>query len=185
MTMKVICEDGLTIDCTDFKAIDTGIVLIGGEEEHGAVGYVPNERLEYVLPDDVVALEHDRLGVPAPDIGSADELESRLGTFLDEIESLREGLDRQVEDLIDEDAVEDEDAERQDRLYERRWTITGRSNRSASAPSSSNNCHSQSSRPERKHRRRPVPIPAIPKKRQPKNRSASRPPQRRNPAHPR
>ncbi|RLM88532.1 hypothetical protein D3D02_11050 [Halobellus sp. Atlit-38R] len=121
--MKVICEDGLIIDCTDFKAIDTGIVLIGGEEENGAVGYVPNERLEYVLPDDVVALEHDRLGVPAPEIGSADELESRLGTFLDEIESLREGLDRQVEDLIDEGTVEDEDVERQDRLYERRRTI--------------------------------------------------------------
>ena len=101
-TMKVICEDGLTIDCTEFKAIDTGIVLIGGEDESGAVGYVPNERLVYVLPDDVVALEHDRLGVPAPEISSADELESRLGTFLDEIEILRESLDRQVEDLIGE-----------------------------------------------------------------------------------
>lgn len=123
-TMKVICEDGLTIDCTEFKAIDTGIVLIGGEDESGAVGYVPNERLVYVLPDDVVALEHDRLGVPAPEISSADELESRLGTFLDEIEILRESLDRQVEDLIGEgEPTDEEDVERQDRLYERRRTI--------------------------------------------------------------
>ncbi|RLM53815.1 helix-hairpin-helix domain-containing protein [Halobellus sp. Atlit-31R] len=122
--MKVICEDGLTIDCTDFKAIDTGIILLGGEDDNGAVGYVPNERLEYVLSDDVVELEHDRLGVPAPEIGSTEELESRLDAFIEDIGTLRESLDRQVEDLIDEGAPFDqENLERRDRLYERRRTI--------------------------------------------------------------
>jgi predicted flap endonuclease-1-like 5' DNA nuclease len=122
--MKILCEDGLVLDCTDFKAIDTGVIVIGGEEDQGAVGYVPNERVEYVLPDEVVEVEHERLGVPAPELRSAEELEARLDAFVDELEALRENLDRQVEDLIDEGAPLDEgDVEGRDRLYERRREI--------------------------------------------------------------
>jgi predicted flap endonuclease-1-like 5' DNA nuclease len=122
--MKALCNDGLVIDCTDFKAIDTGVVLLGGDEKQGAVGFVPGERLDYVLPDDVVEREYDRLGVPAAEVASAEELESRLGTFVDELDALRESLDRQVEDLVEEgEPVTADDVERRDSLYERRREV--------------------------------------------------------------
>jgi len=123
--MKAICENELVLDCTDYKAIDSGVVLLGDEEGSDVVAFVPNEKLEYVLPDDVVEREYERLGLPAPTIRSPEELEPRLETFAEEIDDLREHLDRQVEDLIDEDATfeEDADPERQERLRERRRTI--------------------------------------------------------------
>lgn len=124
--MKAICENELVLDCTDYKAIDSGVVLLGDEEEGSdVVAFIPNEKLEYVLPDDVVEREYERLGLPAPEIRSPEELETRLEAFAEEIDDLREHLDRQVEDLIDEDATfeEDADPERQERLRERRRTI--------------------------------------------------------------
>ena len=124
--MKAICENELVLDCTDYKAIDSGVVLLGDEEEGSdVVAFIPNEKLEYVLPDDVVEREYERLGLPAPEIRSPEELETRLEAFAEEIDDLREHLDRQVEDLIDEDATfaEDADHERQERLRERRRTI--------------------------------------------------------------
>lgn len=30
--MKAICENELVLDCTDYKAIDSGVVLLGDEE---------------------------------------------------------------------------------------------------------------------------------------------------------
>ncbi|MFC7069580.1 helix-hairpin-helix domain-containing protein [Halobaculum lipolyticum] len=124
--MKAICGDGLVLECTDFRATETGVVLLGGEEGDQAVGFVPTERIEVVVPDDVAEREHDRLGIPEPAIESAADLEARLDEFAGELGELRSALDSQVEDLVDEGAsVDDEetDAERRERLRERRQTI--------------------------------------------------------------
>lgn len=122
--MKAICEDELVIDCMDYKAIDSGVILMGDEERKDVIAFIPNEKLEYLLPDDVVEREHERLGLPTPEISSPEDLESRLEEFAGEIDALREQLDQQVEDLIDEGAtLDEEDLERQDRLRERRRTI--------------------------------------------------------------
>lgn len=122
--MKAICEDELVIDCAGYKAIDSGVVLMGDEERDDVIAFIPSEKLEYLLPDEVVEREYERLGLPAPEISSPEELESRLDEFATEVDELREHLDRQVEDLIDEGATFDEEnLERQERLRERRRTI--------------------------------------------------------------
>jgi predicted flap endonuclease-1-like 5' DNA nuclease len=122
--MKAICEDELVIDCTEYKAIESGVILMGDEDRNDVIAFVPSEKLEYLLPDEVVEREYERLGLPAPDISSPEELESRLDEFATEIGELREQLDRQVEELIDEGATFDEEnLERQERLRERRRTI--------------------------------------------------------------
>jgi predicted flap endonuclease-1-like 5' DNA nuclease len=122
--MKAICENDLVLDCAGFKAIDSGVVLLGTKKKGAPVGFVPNDRLRYLLPDDVVEREHERLGLPAPTIDSSEELERRLADFSAEIESLTESLDRQVRDLIDESGTVGEgDPERRARLDERRRTI--------------------------------------------------------------
>jgi hypothetical protein len=54
---KTIYENELVVDCVDFKTIDTGVILIGNADNNEAVGYVPNERLHYALPDETVEIE--------------------------------------------------------------------------------------------------------------------------------
>jgi predicted flap endonuclease-1-like 5' DNA nuclease len=121
--MKAICENELVIDCAGYKALDSGVVLTGDEDRSEVIAFVPNEKLEYLLPDDVAEREHERLGLPAPELTSPDDLEERLDAFVEELDALREALDQQVEELVDEDATGEEEFERQDRLYERRRTI--------------------------------------------------------------
>lgn len=122
--MKAICEDELVIDCAGYKAIDSGAVLFGDAERDEVIAFVPDEKLRYLLPEDVVEREHERLGLPAPEISSPEDLEARLTEFAEEVDALREQLDRQVEALIDEGAATDEaDLERDDRLRERRRAV--------------------------------------------------------------
>ncbi|WP_435362121.1 helix-hairpin-helix domain-containing protein [Haloarchaeobius sp. DFWS5] len=122
--MKAICENDLVIDCEGYKAIESGVILMGDEERKEVIAFIPDGKLVYLLPDDVVELEHEKLGLPAPEIDSPGELESRLEQFVGEMDSLRESLDQQVADLIDEGAtVEEEDVERRERIHERRRTI--------------------------------------------------------------
>lgn len=58
--MRVVCLDGTAIECTHFRAIDSGVLLFEGDpadDEDGsteeATGFVPHGQLVYVLPDDV------------------------------------------------------------------------------------------------------------------------------------
>jgi len=121
--MKAICENELVIDCAGYKAIDSGVVLTRDEEKKEVVAFVPNEKLAYLLPDDVVEREHERLGLPAPEIASAEELETRLVEFAGELDDLREILDQQVEEMIDAGALDEGEFERQEHLRERRRTV--------------------------------------------------------------
>jgi len=126
--MKAICENELLIDCTGYKAIDTGVVLLGGGENDGeetVVGYVPNERLHYVLPDDVIEREYERLGLSAPDVATEAVLAERLEAFAADVDALAETLDESVTAMVErgEGAEADEDVREQlrtlDRLLER------------------------------------------------------------------
>lgn len=52
--MKVILEDGMAIDCGGYKAIDTGLVLTEDAKRKNVIGFVPRERVQFILPDDVL-----------------------------------------------------------------------------------------------------------------------------------
>jgi|GEM_PF-6418813 len=51
--MKAICTDETVIDCANFKAVDSGVVLTADEEREEVIGFVPRERLVYLLPDEL------------------------------------------------------------------------------------------------------------------------------------
>lgn len=57
--MKLFCTDGTTIECTTFRALDSGVLLFQDEEPEAdagheeADGFVPITQLQYVLPDEV------------------------------------------------------------------------------------------------------------------------------------
>lgn len=57
--MLVVCKDGTTIPCQQFRAIDSGVLLFDDapdgddDESPEATGFVPVTELRYVLPDDV------------------------------------------------------------------------------------------------------------------------------------
>lgn len=65
--MQIICKDGTTIQCTDFEALDSGVLFFQeemtrpDEEEETeedkaerADGFVPITELHFVLPDEMV-----------------------------------------------------------------------------------------------------------------------------------
>ncbi|SFL23711.1 Helix-hairpin-helix domain-containing protein [Halogranum rubrum] len=58
--MKVILDDGMTIDCGGYKALDSGIVLTEDKKRKHVIGFVPHDEVRFILPDDVLAeREHD------------------------------------------------------------------------------------------------------------------------------
>lgn len=57
--MKAICADGTEIECENFKAIDSGVLLTKDRKRNEVIGFVPNDDLRYVVPEDVET-EHER-----------------------------------------------------------------------------------------------------------------------------
>ncbi|WP_262177251.1 hypothetical protein [Haloarcula laminariae] len=77
--MQIICKDGTTIQCADFKAIDSGVLFFqedmarageseeeseADESDEGADGFVPITELHFVLPDEMVQQAPQPTGVP-------------------------------------------------------------------------------------------------------------------------
>jgi hypothetical protein len=84
--MQVVCKDGTTIQCHDFEAIDSGVLLFEeqsrreaptseedeeSEEERRATGFVPITELKFVVPDELLggargqqAMQTEQPGVP-------------------------------------------------------------------------------------------------------------------------
>lgn len=75
--MQVICKDGTTIQCSDFEAVDSGVLLYQEqgrrearseddeeeeEEERRATGFVPVTELKFVLPDEMVGAGGQQTG---------------------------------------------------------------------------------------------------------------------------
>ena len=48
--LTVVCTDGTTVGCTNFTAIDAGVLLTEDVERDRVFGFVPNERVRFVLP---------------------------------------------------------------------------------------------------------------------------------------
>jgi predicted flap endonuclease-1-like 5' DNA nuclease len=63
MDMKAVLTDDSSVDCAGFKALDAGVVLFADERRRDALGFLPTERLRYVLPASEVATTPD--GDPA------------------------------------------------------------------------------------------------------------------------
>ena len=57
--MKAICADGTEIECENFKAIDSGVLLTKDRKRNKVIGFVPNDDLRYVVPEDAQT-EHER-----------------------------------------------------------------------------------------------------------------------------
>lgn|GEM_PF-2175244 len=86
-TMQVVCKDGTAIQCTDFEAIDSGVLLYQetgrretrGEEaeeadeeaERRAAGFVPITELRFVVPDEMLQTSGRGQRAPAPESGRA------------------------------------------------------------------------------------------------------------------
>lgn len=58
--MKLFCTDGTTVECTTFRALDSGVLIFQDEEpdddpgHEEADGFVPITQLQYVLPDEAL-----------------------------------------------------------------------------------------------------------------------------------
>jgi len=77
-TVHIICKDGTTIQCRDFRATDSGVLFFQStpgrreeeeedeeEEAESASGFVPITELKFVLPDEMVGPgTAGRAGVP-------------------------------------------------------------------------------------------------------------------------
>jgi predicted flap endonuclease-1-like 5' DNA nuclease len=57
--MKAICTDGTEIECENFRAIDSGVLLTKDRKRNKVIGFVPNGDLRYVVPEDTET-EHRR-----------------------------------------------------------------------------------------------------------------------------
>ncbi|KAB1198296.1 MULTISPECIES: helix-hairpin-helix domain-containing protein [Haloferax] len=54
--MRVFLTDGTSFDCGGYKALDSGgVVLTRDQKRKHVIGYVPEDALVYILPDDVAA----------------------------------------------------------------------------------------------------------------------------------
>lgn len=92
--MKAICRNGVVVDCGGFKATDTGVVLTADEDRDEVIGFLPNERLAYLFPDEVLEHERDRLGLE-------DGEPAELAALRTELEGRLDELERRVERLAD------------------------------------------------------------------------------------
>ena len=78
--MQVVCTDGTTIQCNDFEAIDSGVLLYqesgrretrddeaDEESERRAAGFVPITELRFVVPDELLGTTGQAQRAPAPE----------------------------------------------------------------------------------------------------------------------
>ncbi|SEO52500.1 Helix-hairpin-helix domain-containing protein [Halogranum amylolyticum] len=94
--MKVVLEDGTVIDCGGYKALDTGLVLTEDPKRKHVVGFVPHDRLRFVLPDD--ALGEGEHGDGTAGFVPDDERQRRI----DELEAQVAALEAQIAELATE-----------------------------------------------------------------------------------
>lgn len=100
--MKVICNDGLVIECGNFKAIDGGVVLTKDKKRKKNNGFVPMAELKYIVPDGAVPDDPDdetelSTEVPLPSPAQRREIaamRSRLDRLDAAAQSSRETDDR-------------------------------------------------------------------------------------------
>lgn len=72
--MTVVCKDGTRIGCTNFEAIDGGVLLTEDLKRKRVFGFVPNDELRYVLPTETA----DRVRREGTDDGGFEDPLMRL-----------------------------------------------------------------------------------------------------------
>ena len=86
--MKAICRDGVVVHCRGFKTVDTGVVLTADADREEVIGFLPNERLAYLLPDEVAERERaaGRLAGADGEPPAVEALRAELGERIDALE---------------------------------------------------------------------------------------------------
>ena len=92
--MKAICDDGITIECGGFTPLQHGVVLTEDRARNRAIGFVPYDRIEYVLPDRAVEPDDAAGGRPTAEgrLDEAEEVRARLQRLEERFEDLRRSL---------------------------------------------------------------------------------------------
>jgi predicted flap endonuclease-1-like 5' DNA nuclease len=124
--MQAILTSGHTIECGNFKAIDSGVVLTEDAKRKRVVGFVPNERLAYVVPDELADELIDAVESESAPAGGGTETDDRLEAIearldelaggVDEVSSVETGVSITVEE--DETEAGDETGTQVDVVYE-------------------------------------------------------------------
>lgn len=52
--LTAVCRDGTSIGCANFTATEGGVLLTEDRDRDRVFGFVPNDRLRYVLPSETV-----------------------------------------------------------------------------------------------------------------------------------
>ncbi|WP_254535021.1 helix-hairpin-helix domain-containing protein [Halomarina litorea] len=102
--LTAVCKDGTTVECANFTAIESGVLLTEDLKRKQVVGFVPHEELRYVLPTTVA-----REATEGPEPTFEDELMElpRLGeTYAKRLRaagyaSMRELAAASTADLVD------------------------------------------------------------------------------------
>jgi predicted flap endonuclease-1-like 5' DNA nuclease len=55
--MRVVLTDGTELECANFKALDSGVLLTKDRKRKKVIGFVPVHQLRYVVPDDLEPVE--------------------------------------------------------------------------------------------------------------------------------
>jgi len=130
--MQAILTSGHTIECANFKAIDSGVVLTADAERKRVIGFVPNERLAFVVPDDRAPELVDVVGSEGvTESGSeATDLDDRLDAIETRLDDLVGGVgepstvESGVSITVQEDEAADETGTDVDVVYDERATET-------------------------------------------------------------
>ena len=97
--LTVVCKDGARIGCTNFEAIDGGVLLTEDLKRKRVFGFVPNDELRYVLPTETA----DRVRRERADDEFEDPLMRLPGVGSTYAKRLRDAGYASVEDLADAD----------------------------------------------------------------------------------
>jgi hypothetical protein len=65
--MRVVLTDGTELPCTNFRAIDSGVLLTKDKKRKKVIGFVPHREVKYVVPDDVAAERAAEFGLDRGD----------------------------------------------------------------------------------------------------------------------
>lgn len=100
--MRVYLTDGTSFECGGYKALDSGgVVLTEDRKRKHVVGYVPEDALVYILPDDVAAARDAEMGVegvaPAPADVVAEHTHDDVVERVAGLESRVDGLEGRVD----------------------------------------------------------------------------------------
>lgn len=73
-SMTVYLSNDISFECAGFRALEGGVLLFEGAEQHVVNGFIPYDELRFILPDEVAVQYEDALAAERAE----DELEDEL-----------------------------------------------------------------------------------------------------------